>query len=306
MVCYAMGWLRLPVFDAADGGAGGGGDDGAAAAAAAAAALAAGGAGDGGAGGDGAGDGGAGGFKWEGLDDDLKGFVGDKTPAEIAKEGFAHKQSATRRAEQIMKESGMLAPPETGKELDFFKGFAPEEVAAYADAAKDELGEDAGAGGAALMAAAKDAGLHPQQFKSLIGGLKEANAKAAEEQGKAFDTALTAAWGDKRAGNSTLLERAAKVLAPDMDANAVIAAVTSLNPGGDPAVTVRQLDALVRIGQQFEEGVNDPGGQAGHLAIVDEHKALKAKAIDFGGVENLPLSDQKRLTQLQDEVSKNG
>ena len=47
--------------------------------------------------------GGGAGFKWEGLDPELEGFVKGKTPAEIAKEGFAHKQSATRRAEQILK-----------------------------------------------------------------------------------------------------------------------------------------------------------------------------------------------------------
>lgn len=244
-------------------------------------------------------------FKWEGLDPDLEKWVAGKTPADIAKEGFAHKQSATRRAEQILKESGALTPPEAGKELDFFGMFAPEDGKAYAEAAKEIMG-DAGATGEVMTAAAKAGGLHPAQFKAMMAAAKEGQATLHQKQAQAFDAALTADWGGKRAENTVLVERAAKVIAPGMAPDDVIAALVAVNPTADPAVTVRQLNVLRDLGAKMEEGVINPSGSAARATLVDEHKALKAEAVAAGGVQNLSAAKQRRLSEIQGEVAKNG
>lgn len=245
-------------------------------------------------------------FKWEGLDADLEGWVKGKSPADIAKEGFAHKQSATRRAEQILKESGALTPPAPGAELEFFGKFAPEDVKAYGEAAKGILGDDAGAAGGVMMEAAKAGGLHPAQFAAFIEAAKKGNEAAQAAQGQAFETAIAADWGGNRATNTAMVERAAKMIAPGMAVDEVIAALVAVNPKGDPAQTVRQLNVLRDLGARLEEGVIDPAGEAGKVALADEHKQLKAAAVAAGGVGNLPAAQQARLAEIQKEVSKNG
>lgn len=250
--------------------------------------------------------GGGAGFKWEGLDPELEGFVKGKSPADIAKEGFAHKQSATRRAEQILKESGALLPPAAGAELEFFGKFAPEDAKAYGEAAKDILGPDAGASGGVMMEAAKAGGLHPAQFKAFIAAAKAGNEAAQAAQGQAFEVAIAADWGGNRATNTAMVERAAKLIAPGMAVDEVIAALVAVNPKGDAAATVRQLNVLRDLGARLEEGVIDPAGEAGKVALQDEHKTLKAAAVAAGGISNLPAAQQARLAEIQKEVSKNG
>lgn len=247
--------------------------------------------------------GGASAYKWEGLDADLEKYVGGRSPLEIARESLAHKQGATRRSEQILKDSGAMMPPEKGSEMAFFAKFAPEDVAAYSEAAKDELGANAGPEVGVIAGAAKAAGLHPAQFKALVGAMKEGNDAAVKAQGQAFEGAIAEAWGKDRAAHTEMVARAAKSIAPDLPPDQVIGAIAALNPRGDVQTTIRQLNILREIGARLEEGVTDVGGGVGGVANADEHKALKRAAIDAGGVKNLSSAQQKRLEELQGMVS---
>lgn len=242
-------------------------------------------------------------FSWGEIDDDLKSFVGDKSPIDIAKEALSHKQAATRRTEQILNESGFLKPPEQGSEMEFFKAFAPEDVSSYAEALKDTFGDEQIP--PAMMDSAKEAGFHPEQFKSFMSHLKQQNAEIVEKSAKEFREIINDHWGADRDAKLNYIQRAANNFrgSSDLDVDGVIEAVSILNTDGSYETQKIIMDTLANFGEAIQEGTTGFSGNPGGMSAKDEHEALRSRAIEKGGLRNLSAADQKRFKELQEELS---
>ena len=225
-----MIWLKGPVWEAAGEGIGGGEGEGEGAPAA---------------------------FDWGEVDDDLRGFIADKDPLTVAREGLAHQRGATQRHEKIVE--GLKADENFIKDFSEKNGFikAPADDDQFIEFAKSRIGEDAeykhpkieGANEGMLdmwAAAAREAGLPPGQYSAFVSKAAETLQAAAADGAAKVHEDLKAQWGDDFAEKNVHIDNFMRAVGDE--GGKTMTQILSMFP---PELQVGAANVLSHLGSQI-------------------------------------------------------
>ena len=236
----------------------------------------------------------------EGVDDDMRKFVGERGVGDFITYAKQQRQAATKRAEDVAQAEGMERPLDRDSAseeavLERMHALRPDDVAEYA-ATVGKKPEDLTPAERMRHEAAHAAGMH----KHALRAYEEAHDKAFEDakqvRAEASAKRITESWGADAAINAQLLDRGMKQMGLGDDFNSVMDAVAM-------HLTDSQVDTffngLLSLSRQFREGGPVDVGGEGSGSLEQQRADLEAKAVS----DDLSPSEEAKLAELNKKIA---
>lgn len=234
-------------------------------------------------------------FEWGELDEDLKGFIGDMSPMEVAKAGFSHKQGATRREEQIR--DSLMDDADFAAKMAEKHGMvsAPKDDKAFMEMAKSRISEDTEYKRPEIdlptpdgvldtwAKAAREAGVTPTQHEAMVKTASE-GIKAYNEA--AYEAALVdikAQEGENYEENNVQIENLFRALGGEAEMAKMIYGSLPPEMHGKARAFLASQGKAIGTGEISGDALNAGGSTSGGSGDVDaDFTAAKEEMAKYG------------------------